>query len=171
MDTSLTATVNTSLSSYNDFESLGRLKGTAAQDPKAALRGAAEQFEAHFIQHMLEVMRQTIDKGELTTSNGLEMYEGMFDKEVALQMVKRGGIGLADMLEKHMATAAAPAPDPLPASEALQLRANPAQIMPLAPAPAAALSLPDAQSSKALPVPAAEVRAPIVIPAEGGSSP
>ena len=94
MDTSLTSTVDTTLSSYNDFASLGRLKGAAAQDPNQALRATAEQFEAHFIQQMLQVMRETIDKSELTTSNGLEMYEGMFDKEVALQMVKRGGIGL-----------------------------------------------------------------------------
>lgn len=168
MDSSLTATVNTSLSSYNDFESLGRLKGAAAQDPKAALRGAAEQFEAHFIQHMLEVMRQTIDKGELTTSNGLEMYEGMMDKEVALQMVKRGGIGLADMLEKHMAAAAAPQPDPLPASQALQLRANPAQVMPLSPSAPAVMALPDAPGQKSLPVPAVEGTVPAALPADGG---
>ena len=168
MDPSISATATTSLSSYNDFESLGRLKGAAAQDPKAALRGAAEQFEAHFIQHMLEVMRQTIDKGELTTSNGLEMYEGMMDKEVALQMVKRGGIGLADMLEKHMAAAAAPVPDPLPASQALQLRANPAQVMPLSPSAPAAISLPDAPGQKALPVPAVDGSVPMAMPADGG---
>ena len=170
MDTSLTSTVDTTLSSYNDFQSLGRLKGAAAQDPKAALRATAEQFEAHFIQHMLQVMRETIDKSELTTSNGLEMYEGMFDKEVALQMVKRGGIGLADMLEKHM-TQPQVSPDALPASQALQLRANPAQVMPLNPGAPGAMSLPDAAGTKPLTVPPPDGTVPVVMPADGGDLP
>jgi peptidoglycan hydrolase FlgJ len=170
MDTSLTSTVDTTLSSYNDFASLGRLKGAASQDPKQALRATAEQFEAHFIQHMLQVMRETIDKSELTTSNGLEMYEGMFDKEVALQMVKRGGIGLADMLEKHM-TQPQVSPDALPASQALQLRANPAQMMPLNPGASGAMSLPDAAGTKPLTVPPPDGTVPVVMPADGGDLP
>lgn len=168
MDPSLTATVNTSLSNYNDFESLGRLRGAAAQDPKAALRGAAEQFEAHFIQHMLEVMRQTIDKSELTTSNGLEMYEGMMDKEVALQMVKRGGIGLADMLEKHMSAAAAPAYEPLPASQALQLRANPAQIIPLDTAVPHGLPIDEDPGHRSIPIAPASGSSPVFLTSDDG---
>ena len=39
------------------------------------------------------------------------------------------GIGLADMLERHM-TQPQVSPDAVPASQALQLRANPAQVMP-----------------------------------------
>ncbi|MEK0416492.1 MAG: Peptidoglycan hydrolase FlgJ [Pseudomonadota bacterium] len=170
MDTSLTSTVDTTLSSYNDFQSLGRLKGAAAQDPKAALRSTAEQFEAHFIQHMLQVMRETIDKSELTTNNGLETYEGMFDKEVALQMTKRGGIGLADMLEKHMTPPPA-APDALPASQALQLRANPAQVMPLTQGAASSLPMPDAPGTKSLPVPPVDGTVPVVLPADSGELP
>lgn len=168
MDTSLTSTVDTTLSSYNDFASLGRLKGAASQDPNQALRSTAEQFEAHFIQHMLQVMRETIDKSELTTSNGLEMYEGMFDKEVALQMVKRGGIGLADMLERHM-TQPQVSPDALPASQALQLRANPAQVMPLNPEAPNTIPLRDFAGTKSMTVPPVDGTVPIVLPADGGN--
>jgi len=32
----------------------------------------------------------------------MEMYQDLMDKEVSLQMVRRGGMGLADMLEKQM---------------------------------------------------------------------
>jgi len=170
MDTSLTSLVDTSLSSYNDFASLGRLKGAAAQNPNQALRATAEQFEAHFIQHMLQVMRETIEKSELTTSNGLEMYEGMFDKEVALQMVRRGGIGLADMLERHM-TQPQVSPDAVPASQALQMRANPAHVMPLNPAEPSAMPVSEAQGTKSLPVPPVDGTVPIVLSTEGGELP
>jgi flagellar protein FlgJ len=89
-------------SSYLDFAALGRLKGQAAQDPKKALRASTEQFEAYFIQEMMKAMRKTVDKGDLLNSDHADMYQDMFDKEVALQMTKRGGLGLADMFEREM---------------------------------------------------------------------
>ncbi len=89
-------------STYLDFAALTRLKGQAAQDPKKSLRAAAEQFEAYFIQETLKAMRKSVIKGELIDSQHADLYQDLFDKEVAMQMAKRGGVGLADMLEREM---------------------------------------------------------------------
>lgn len=102
-----------------DFDSLQRLKTEARRDPKpsdgaaaggaeasagqkAALRKAAEQFEALFIQEMLKSMRASVEKDELTNNTHMETYEALFDREVSLQMAKRGAVGIADMLVSNL---------------------------------------------------------------------
>ncbi|PUE43288.1 rod-binding protein [Limnohabitans sp. Hippo3] len=93
---------NTSSSTYLDFNALTRLKGEAAQDPSKAIRQTSEQFEAYFIQQMMKTMRESIEKSDLVDSGNMDMYQDLMDKEVSLQMVKRGGMGLADMMERQM---------------------------------------------------------------------
>lgn len=87
---------------YLDFASLARLKGEAGQDPKKALRAGAEQFEAYFIQEALKAMRKTVEKSDLLNSDHADMYQDLFDKEISVQIARRGGVGLADMLEREM---------------------------------------------------------------------
>jgi flagellar protein FlgJ len=106
-------------SSYLDFNALTQLRGEARHDPSQAIRKTAEQFEAYFLQHMMKEMRATIEKSELVESKSMETYQDMMDKEVAQHMVRRGGIGLADMLEKQMAKQQPPAN--VSAQEALKL--------------------------------------------------
>jgi flagellar protein FlgJ len=108
----------TSPTSYLDFGALGRLKGEASQDPTQAIRKTAEQFEAHFLQQMMKSMRDTVEKSDLVESNNMEMYQDLMDKEVAMKMVQRGGIGVANMLEKQMLKQSAE----LSTQQALQLR-------------------------------------------------
>ena len=81
-------------SSYHDFAGLQGLKGRAREDGQSetALRAAAQQFESMFLQEMMRTMRQATIKGDLMESHALETFEGMFDKEVAMQMAKRGGM-------------------------------------------------------------------------------
>jgi len=90
--------------SYLDFAALTRLKGEATQDPKKALRASAEQFEAYFIQETMKAMRKTVEKSDLMgSSQHTDTYQDLLDKEIAVQMARRGSIGLADMLEREMA--------------------------------------------------------------------
>jgi flagellar protein FlgJ len=77
-------------------------KAASQAGEKTALRKAAEQFEALFIQEMLKTMRQTVEKDENNTSAHMETYESMLDRELALQMSKRGTVGVADMLVAHL---------------------------------------------------------------------
>lgn len=92
----------TSSGSYLDFNALTQLKGDAARDPSKAIRKTAEQFEAYFIQQMMKTMRESIEKSDLVEGGNMEMYQDLMDKEVSLSMAKRGGMGLADMLERQM---------------------------------------------------------------------
>jgi flagellar protein FlgJ len=95
--------VDTSASrSYTDFSGLGELRGKAQQNQNSALKESAQQFEGLFIQMMLKSMREANApmKDEDNQSHALETFEGMFDKEVSLQMSKRGALGVADFMER-----------------------------------------------------------------------
>ena len=89
-------------SSYLDFNALAKLKGEAAHDPAQAAKKTAEQFESYFLQQMMKEMRATVEKSDMVDNKAMDTYQDMMDKEVAQQMVRRGGIGLASMLEKQM---------------------------------------------------------------------
>jgi Rod binding domain-containing protein len=93
---------NSTTSSYLDFDGLGQLKGQARQDAKGAIRETAQQFEALFLQMMMKSMRESIVKSELSESNTMETFEGMFDKEVSVLLAKKNSLGLADMLVKNL---------------------------------------------------------------------
>ena len=98
MTTPSSATART----YLDFQGLASLRGDAARSPDKAARATAEQFEAYFIQQMMKAMRESVEKSDLVDSGHMDMYQDLMDKEVSMQMVRRGGMGLADMLEKQM---------------------------------------------------------------------
>jgi Rod binding domain-containing protein len=115
-------------STYLDFNALTRLKGEAAQDPSKAIRQTSEQFEAYFIQQMMKTMRESIEKSDLIDGGNMDMYQDLMDKEVSLQMVKRGGMGLANMMERQMTLAQG-----LSTQDALQLHKTDAKAMPLNP--------------------------------------
>jgi flagellar protein FlgJ len=115
---------------YHDFVGLGQLRAHAGKDEGAAMRKVAEQFEAHFIQQMMQTMRAAVEKSDLVDTGSADMFQDMMDKEVSTQMASRSSMGLADMImrqweqrqaaERQPATGAAepmplqPAPSPLP---------------------------------------------------------
>lgn len=145
--------LSTSPNSYLDFGALGRLKGEASRDPTQAVRKTAEQFEAHFLQQMMKSMRDTVEKSDLVESNNMEMYQDLMDKEVAMKMVQRGGIGVANMLEQQMLKQSAA----VSTQDVLKLH-------PVAPAEA----LPLIKKAEAMPLTGTAVRAYELKPNEGG---
>jgi flagellar protein FlgJ len=62
------------------------------------LMEVAKKFEAILIHQMLKAMRKTVHKSDLLNSFSLQQYESMMDEEIASEMVKHKGIGLADNL-------------------------------------------------------------------------
>ena len=109
----MSSPVDTSMPrSYTDFSGLGELRGKAQKDQNSALKESAQQFEGLFIQMMLKSMREANEpmKDEENKSHALETFEGMFDKEVSLQMSKRGALGVADFMERAVKQQQAPAP-------------------------------------------------------------
>jgi peptidoglycan hydrolase FlgJ len=124
---------------YLDFASLTALRGQAVTDERKALRKAAEQFESHFLQETLKAMRQTVVKSELTESDTADLYEDLMDKEIAQQMSRRGGVGLADMLERQLArreAAAEPSTEAALKARAFELNPPPAALPAATPAKA-----------------------------------
>lgn len=87
---------------YLDFAGLGKLRGQAVQDESAALREASQQFEAAFVEMMLRSMREAGFKSDLLGSSGEDMYQDMMDRELSVQLARRGSLGIADMLERQL---------------------------------------------------------------------
>ena len=89
--------------SYHDFGGLAGLRGEASQEKPGAVREAAKQFEAYFIQQMLKTMREAVERSDLVDNQHSDTFQEMFDKEVSVKMAERGALGLADMLERNLA--------------------------------------------------------------------
>jgi flagellar protein FlgJ len=100
----MTSPINNA-SFYADPAALSGLKRDAkAQDP-AALKEAAKEFESLFTQMMLKSMREA-NKGfggdPLFGSDQTDFYQSMFDDQIATQMSKGKGLGLAEMLTRQL---------------------------------------------------------------------
>ena len=96
---------------YNDFQSLTALKRDArAQDPDA-LRETARQFESVFTRMLLQSMRQASGGDSLFDSQQSGFYRDMFDDQLAVEMSRGKGLGLADMMVQQLMRAGAGLPD------------------------------------------------------------
>jgi len=93
-----------SVKSYSDFSALGELRGKAQRNDSGALRESAQQFEALFIQMMLKSMRDAsnVMKSDMFQSNAMETFQGMYDKELSMQLASRNALGFADLVVKQM---------------------------------------------------------------------
>lgn len=84
---------------YNDIAGLGNLKAQAAKQSPEATRETARQFEALFVQMMLKSMRSA---GAILGEERDTNYEEMFDQQIALEMTRDRGIGIAEMLVRQL---------------------------------------------------------------------
>jgi flagellar protein FlgJ len=83
---------------YADFNGLEGLKsGIKANDPNA-IRAAAQQFESLFTDMMLKSMREAKLSNGLGDTQESDLYQGMYDQQIALKMSQGKGLGLAQML-------------------------------------------------------------------------
>ncbi len=98
----MTATNIKDASFYADMGSLSALKRDARANDPAALRAAAQQFESLFTSMMLKSMRAASFGDALTGGSDVEFYQGMFDQQLAVQLSKGRGMGLADMLVQQL---------------------------------------------------------------------
>jgi flagellar protein FlgJ len=89
---------------YNDFSQFTALRAEATKNPNAALEDVAQQFESLFLQQMLKSMRDATVKGDLMNSETMETYQSMADQQMALQLSREGGVGLARMMVEQMQT-------------------------------------------------------------------
>ena len=89
--------------SITDFSHFQTLRASAERDDPSAIREAAGQFEALFVQTLLKNMRAaSLAEPIFGDSDQHEMYQEMLDKQLALEMTSGKGIGLADMLVRQL---------------------------------------------------------------------
>ncbi len=126
----MSVTANASV--YTDLQGLAVLRGQAQQKSPAALREAARQFEALFVQMMLKSMREAKLGDSLGDSDQTALYQEMYDKQISLEITRQRGLGFADMITKQIggnsASASRPAvPGLSPAMHALRAQQSAVQ--------------------------------------------
>lgn len=139
-----------------DASGLAALKRqTKANDP-AALKAAAQQFEALFLQMVLKSMRDASPREGLFDSEQTRLYESLLDQQMGQVLATKGGAGLAAVIEKQLARATSAEPVGFEAGLPLRTPATAYplhrafQALPLPSGDAAGLPLPVAPS---IPIP------------------
>ncbi len=100
-------------STITDFTQYTHLRKAAGENDPAALREVANQFEALFLQTMLKSMREaSLGDPLFGDSEQMEMYQGMMDQQMAVELASGKGVGLADMLVRQLGGANAAKFDP-----------------------------------------------------------
>ncbi len=86
-----------------DFSQFAALRqGAARQDP-ATLRAVAGQFEALFIETMLKNVRDAaLADPVFGQSDQYDMYRGLLDRQLSVEMASGRGIGLAELLVRQL---------------------------------------------------------------------
>src|SRR5882757_2525974 len=94
--------LKTQAPAYTDIAGLSKLKRAVGADDPKAIRTVAEQFEAMFTRMMLKSMRDAVGPDPMFGSNQEQMYQGMADDQLSVQLSKGKGLGLADMLVRQL---------------------------------------------------------------------
>lgn len=84
-----------------DTQGLGDLKRSAKAGSSEATRGAAQQFEALFINQMMKSMREATPSEGVMDNQQTKMFTSMLDQQLSQNMSKRG-MGLADVLVRQL---------------------------------------------------------------------
>lgn len=90
-----------------DQSALANIKRQAKSNDPAALKAAAQQFEALFLQMVLKSMRDATPKEGLFDSDQSRLYESLLDQQMSQVMAAKGGTGLAKIIESQLSRNAA----------------------------------------------------------------
>ena len=87
-----------------DTQGLNQLKLDAKQSSPEALKQAAQQFEAVFMNMLMKSMRDATPQEGMFDSEQTRMYTSMLDQQLTQRMASRG-IGLADVMVRQLSIA------------------------------------------------------------------
>ena len=87
-----------------DFKGLAELRRSASTDKsdQETLKQVAGQFEALFTNMMLKSMRQASLAEGIFDSSQSDMYRDMSDQQLAMDISKKGGLGLQDAIIRQL---------------------------------------------------------------------
>jgi len=100
--TAAAAQAGTKQTNALDFRQFAALRRGAQENDPKVLREAAKQFESMFTKMMLESMRKASFGDPMFGSDQGDMYQGMMDDQMAVQLSQGKGLGLADMLIRQL---------------------------------------------------------------------
>ncbi|HVT34472.1 MAG TPA: flagellar assembly peptidoglycan hydrolase FlgJ [Nevskiaceae bacterium] len=128
------------------LQGLSQLRLAAKQNDPAALKAAAKQFEAMFMQMLLKSARDAKVGDEAFSGEQSGFYQDMFDQQMAQHLAAGKGLGIADLLvrqlqAKNISASPQPAASSAPADGTAQKNFI-SQILPHAQKAAAALGVP-----------------------------
>ena len=98
---------------------LSSLRSAAARDPRAAIKEAAKQFEALFMQELMKSMRKATQSSGMLDNEGTQLGTELLDTQFAGQMTGiKGGLSeaIARQLERQMGLASESAKSGKPAT-------------------------------------------------------
>jgi len=99
-----------------DSRSLDALRAQARNEPDKAIKAAATQFEAMFMQLLLKSMRDATPQFDPASSDAVKTYTGMLDQQLS-QTMSGKGMGLADLIARQLSRAQKPGDrNPVPAA-------------------------------------------------------
>lgn len=67
-----------------------------------ALVEAAQGMEANFLKQMIKVMRDSVPAGEDADNRAIQLFQGMLDESYADRTARTQGIGIAEMIIRHL---------------------------------------------------------------------
>lgn len=90
-----------------DIQGADALRAQARQNPQRALKAAARQFEALFMNMMLKSMREATPQDGMFDNDQTRLYTSLLDQQLA-QSLSAQGVGLADIMIKQLTRVAGP---------------------------------------------------------------
>lgn len=87
-----------------DVQSVNQLKLDARQPSPEALKAAAQQFEAVFMNMLMKSMREATPQDGMFDSEQTRMYTSMLDQQLTQKLASRG-IGLAEVMVRQLSSA------------------------------------------------------------------
>lgn len=91
--------------SYTDLANLHSITELGRTDKNQALGKVAEQFESMMVRMMMKSMRDAnsvFAEGNFLSSHEGDMYQGMFDDQLALSLSQGKGLGVADTMIRQL---------------------------------------------------------------------
>jgi flagellar protein FlgJ len=90
-----------------DAKGVESLRQSARRNSPDALKAAAQQFEALFMNMIMKSMREASPKDDLFDNDQSRMYTSMLDQQLSQNLASRG-VGLADMLVRQLSANRSP---------------------------------------------------------------
>lgn len=90
---------------YSDLGSLNSIREQGLSDEYGAVKKAAKEFEAFFMNMMLKSMRQSaavLGENSLTGSEEEKMFIGMMDEQMSADLSQQGHLGIADLMMSQL---------------------------------------------------------------------